>query len=233
MGRRLDDVLPPIQMSNDAYYKQAAPLRIWVHNPWPNARKGRLYKVPRHQTLSWKTHVDVISKHANNMCFFLSRNLHKCSKDTEEAACWSLVRLLVEYASLVWDPHTKADTDKLERVQRMTAWFVCGDYKHTSSVSAKLNQLGWESLQQWRKQAVMMYRIVYRLVAIPTGVLIPTMSIRGHLFLVPYARTVTDQKSFFPVTIRSRHKHQKLHFTRLIQVRSAENGPTLNPSSRF
>ena len=46
------------------------------------------------------------------------------------------------------------------------------------------------------------YRIVYSLVAIPTVVLIPTMSIRGNLFLVPYARTVTYQKSFFPDTIR-------------------------------
>ena len=67
-----------------------------------------------------------------------------------------------------------------------------------------INQLGWESLQQRRKQdkVIMMYRIVYRLVAIPTVVLIHTMSIRGNLFLVPYARTVTYQKSLFPDTIR-------------------------------
>ena len=157
-----------------------------------------------HKTLSWKTHVDVISKRANNMCSFLSRNLHKCSKDTKEAAYRSLVRPLVEYASPVWDPHTKADTDKLERVQRRAARFVCGDYKQTNSVSAMINQLGRESLQQRRKQAkaIVMYRIVYRLVAIPTVVLIPTMSIRGNLFLIPYARTVTYQKSFFPDTIR-------------------------------
>ena len=44
-----------------------------------------------------------------------------------EAAYRSLVRPLVEYISPVWDPHTKADTDKLERVQRRAARFVCGD----------------------------------------------------------------------------------------------------------
>ena len=114
------------------------------------------------------------------------------------------MRPLLEYASPVWDIYTKTNTDKLERVQRRAAIFVCVDFKQTSSVSAMINQLDWESLQQRRKQAkaVMIYRIVYRLVAIQTVVLIPTMSIRGKLFLVPYARTVTYQKSFSPDTIR-------------------------------
>ena len=49
------------------------------------------------------------------MSWFLDCNLHKCSMDTKDMAYRSLVRSLVEYASPVWDPQSKADTEKIER----------------------------------------------------------------------------------------------------------------------
>ena len=72
----------------------------------------------------------------------------------------------------------------------------------TSSVSPVIRQLNWDSLEMRRKQAivVVMYWIVYRLAAIPTVVLVPTMSIRRNMYLVPYARSVIYQRSFFPDT---------------------------------
>ena len=153
--------------------------------------------------LSWKPHIDSITKRANNMCSFLSRNLHKCSKETKDTAYRSLVRPLLAYASSVWDLHTKTDAVKIQRIQRRPARFVCGDYRQTSSVSAMIRQLSWDSLKMRRKQvkSVMMYRIMYRLAAIPTVVLISTLSIRGTMYLVPYSRTVVYQKSFFLDTI--------------------------------
>ena len=104
----------------------------------------------------------------------------------------------------VWDPATKTESDKIEKVQRKAARFVCNDYRRTSSVSSMIKSLDWPSLQQRRKCAkvIMMYRIVYRLIDIPTTVLIPTVSIKGQRYLVPYARTVIYQRSFFPSTIR-------------------------------
>ena len=51
-------------------------------------------------------------------------------------------------------------------------------------------------------KSFMMYQIMYHLVSIPTVVLIPTVSIRGTMYLIHYARTVVYQKSFFPDTIR-------------------------------
>ena len=60
--------------------------------------------------------------------------------------------------------------------------------------------------QECRAQAkvYMMYRIVYSLVDIPSSHLTPTLSVRGHNMksLIPYARTFTYQRSFFPDTIR-------------------------------
>ena len=69
-----------------------------------------------------------------------------------------------------------------------------------------LHQLQWPSLQERRAQAkvTMMYRITHHLVDIPLVQLTPTMSVRGHnqRFLVPFARTLIYQHSYFPDTIR-------------------------------
>ena len=83
---------------------------------------------------------------------------------------------------------------------------TCRFHPNTSSVTPMLQQLQWPTLQERRAQAkvYMMYRIVYSLVDIPSSHLTPTLSVRGHnmKFLIPYARTFTYQRSFFPDTIR-------------------------------
>ena len=92
-------------------------------------------------------------------------------------------------------------------VQRRAARMVYSDYRKTSSVTAMLNQLQWKTLQERRAQAktIMLYRIVHSLVDIPPQQLTPTISHRGHnnTFLVPYARVLAYQKSFFPDVIRT------------------------------
>ena len=98
-------------------------------------------------------------------------------------------------------------TQSLEMVQRRAARFVTGDFYRTSSVNNMLHQLQWPTLQERRAESkvIMMFRIVNNLVAIPNECLIPTEAIvRGynHRYLVPYARTDTYQRSFFPDTIR-------------------------------
>ena len=155
--------------------------------------------------LSWNTHVKAITQKANRTCSFLYRNLKKCPKETKELAYRSLVRPILEYASPVWDPYTQSNVNDLEQVQRRAARFVLNDFNRTSSVTSMLQSLNWPSLQERRAQAklIMMYRIVYRLVDIPTVYLIPTVSVRGNQhYLVPFARTLSYQKSFFPDTIR-------------------------------
>ena len=67
----------------------------------------------------------------------------------------------------IWSP-SKKDSIKVEAVQRRAARFATGDYQHTSSVTAMLQQLQWQTLQSRRAydRTVMMYRIVYNLVDI-------------------------------------------------------------------
>ena len=158
--------------------------------------------------LTWNSHVDVVTKRANQTISFLQRNLSACPKDIKALSYKSLVRPQVEYAATVWDPPTKTSISKVEAVQRRAARFCHGDYRRTSRVTPMLQNLGWEDLKTRREQSktIMMYRIVNNLIDIPaerylthTGT-----STRGHesRFLVPYCSVVAYKSSFFPSTIR-------------------------------
>ena len=55
---------------------------------------------------------------------FLRRNLFSCPQDVKEAAYKGIVRPIIEYGSLVWDPYTLGLQDELEKVQNCAARFV-------------------------------------------------------------------------------------------------------------
>ena len=72
-----------------------------------------------------------------------------------------------EYGSIIWDPYTQAETERLERVQRQAARFICGDYKSRNQgcVTKMLEKLKLPFLQDRRKQRLaFFYKIVERLV---------------------------------------------------------------------
>ena len=111
------------------------------------------------------------------------------------------------YNGFIFPSLNPATCHNLEIVQHRVARFVTGDFHRTSSVSEMLQHLQCPTLQERRatNKVAMMFRIVNNLVAIPTTCLVPTVAtVRGHThrFLVPIARTVTYQHSFFLDTIR-------------------------------
>ena len=164
--------------------------------------------VTLHHQMSWNTHIHQAATRANNTQALIRRNLRTCPKSTKEQCYKTLVRPILEYAAIIWDPHTQSNIQILERVQRRAARYVMNDYDRGSSVSTMISQLGWSSLQQRRSHTkiIMLYRIVHHLVAIPPEIYLqPTQSAsrtHHHQYLVPYARTQTYQYSFFPSTIR-------------------------------
>ena len=159
-----------------------------------------------HKGLKWNHHIGEVTKKANSTIAFLRRNLHQCPPETKALCYQTLVRPSLEYGCSIWDPYTQENINKLELVQRRAARMVYRDYRTTSSVTNMLNQLHWPPLQERRGQAraLMMYRIVYNLIDIPPVLLVPTISSRGNsmTYFVPFARTQTYQKSFFPDGIR-------------------------------
>ena len=166
--------------------------------------KPKYLGVTINNTMSWSSHIDTVTKKANQTIAFLRRNLSSCPKDVKAKCYKSIVRPQLEYASTVWDPVTKSNIAKVESVQRRSARFCYSDYRRTSSVTSMQQELGWEDLQSRREQkkVAMMYRIVNNLVEIPADQYLTAagISTRSHQqrFLVEYCSINAYNGSFFP-----------------------------------
>ena len=92
--------------------------------------------------LSWNNHVDVISSKAQKMF----NVLYQTCKDITDISSKKLlyiawVCLSLEYASVVWSPHTKPNINNLKQVQRRASRFILErDYSEYERLS-KLNLL--------------------------------------------------------------------------------------------
>lgn len=149
--------------------------------------------------LSWNDHISAVTKKANSTLGLLQRNFNSCPKSIKETCYKTLVRPLVEYGSVIWDPHTLTNIDTLEMVQRRGARFVCSDYRRTSSVKEMIQDLKWPSLAERRGKAkvTMVYNIVKSLVDIPLHPHL-TVNPRHELkYIIPHSRINCYQYSFF------------------------------------
>ena len=138
--------------------------------------------------LSWKPHINNITKRANSTLCFFRRNLRKCPSKIKEQAYRTYVRPTLEYTSSVWDSSIEDQVTQIEKVQRRAARFTKADYHPKHSVTKMLNDLQWQALQERRvhSKVIMLYRIVHHLVAIPASppyLLLPSSdTTRGHQF---------------------------------------------------
>jgi len=65
------------------------------------------------EDLKWITHISKITKKASSTIGFLHRNLSHCPTACRRNAYLSLVRSVIEYGAIVWDPHLQQDVDRL------------------------------------------------------------------------------------------------------------------------
>ena len=160
------------------------------------------------QDLNWNHHINEITGKANRTLGFVKRNVKTKNEAVKELAYKTLVRPQVEYASSVWNPHTKQNISKIEMVQRRAARWVKNNYSPYESVSNMLDNLGWRSLENRRidSRLVMFYKIIYCHVAIqiPTYFEKPHRYTR-HMHPLSYRQIHTSaayyQQSFYPATI--------------------------------
>ena len=77
--------------------------------------------------LSWDNHVDVISSKAQKMLNVLYRTCRDINDiNTNKLLYIAWVRSRLEYAGVVWSPHTKRNINNLEQVQRRATRFILG-----------------------------------------------------------------------------------------------------------
>ena len=87
------------------------------------------------QDLNWNHHINEITGKANRTLGFVNRNVKTKNEAVKELAYKTLVRPQVEYASSLWNPHTKHNISKIEMVQRRAARWVKNNYSPYDSVS--------------------------------------------------------------------------------------------------
>lgn len=98
--------------------------------------------------LRWNLHVDSVCAKANKALWRLRRNLHHASPEIKCLAYKALVRPIMEYAKVVWDPYTTSNRTKLDRIQRLASRFIFNKYQrcHSPTQLCKLAHL--EPLEQ-------------------------------------------------------------------------------------
>ena len=142
-------------------------------------------------------------KKANSTRAFPARGIPRCSRKVKQMAYATYIRPTVEYASPVWDPHTKRNTNKIEMFQRRCARYVTGNFDRTSSVTSLLNSLIWPTLEERRRQyrLTVMYRILHNQVDINwQSFLTKTLSCtsgNSYRFFVPLCKNHVYASSFF------------------------------------
>ena len=123
---------------------------------------------------------------------------------------FALVRPILEYACIVWDPHTSSDIQRVEMVQRRAARFVSNNYKKSEgTVTNLLDKLNWKSLEERRKNARLttMYKIHNQDIAVPLPDYIQrpkasqTRQYHASKFRVLAPHSNVYKFSFFPRTI--------------------------------
>ena len=128
-------------------------------------------------------HIDYITAKANSTLGFVRCSGKISNPQVKEHAYNPLFWPILEYSQIVWDPHTSGEVAKIESVQRREACYTLNRYHRTSSVSAMIAELNWQTLADRRRVAklLMFYKIHYHLVAVDMSLsLSSTYTYREH-----------------------------------------------------
>ena len=146
---------------------------------------------------------------ANSTCAFLTKIVALSCRKVKQIAYANYVRPIVEYASPVFNPHTKCSTNKIGMTQCRCTCYVSDNFDLTSSVTSLLNCLvrpTLEELQHHTHRAVM-YRILHNQLDIHWQLFITKASscTRGHSYrlFVPLSLIFFYPSSFFVALVNT------------------------------
>ena len=124
------------------------------NTPLNSVEQHKYLGVMMNKSMSWSGHIQEIINKASKTLNLVKRILPQCTSSVKETAYITLVRPILEYANVVWDPYQQYLINNIEMVQRRAARWVKHDYRPryrlTSSVSDMINDLQWITLQKRR-----------------------------------------------------------------------------------
>ena len=202
MGKRLADAFPPDKCNLISITQKPKPILFTnkLHDhPLAKVEHSKYLGITLQSNLKWNKHINSITNKANQTLGFLKRNLKIKSSDVKSQAYKALVRPKLEYASAVWDPHTRTQINRIETVQRRATRYVTNRYHNTSSVTDMLQHLNWPSLEirRTRVRLIMFYKIIHLVVAIHPldTLLLPTTTITRYNSSHTYKHIRADKDS--------------------------------------
>ena len=105
--------------------------------------------------LNWKEHMVNLHNKAIKRLHFLKRNMYEATESTKKNVYQTMIRPILEYACVVWDPHVQGTCLSLERIQRQAIRFITNKYKFDEcvSISEEMNRLEIPTLQNRRTKS--------------------------------------------------------------------------------
>ena len=152
------------------------------------------------QTLEFRKHIRGMISKANQRVGLIKRSFSRLNSKSFKLLYKSLVRPILEYCSVIWNPMYKTDALEIEKVQRRATKLV-PELKELS-YEERLKSLNITTLAYRRKRAdvLQVYRIINEIDNIPFSAFFvySKTSTRGHQFKLekPRASTKLRQNSF-------------------------------------
>ena len=164
--------------------------------------------------LSWSDHINSICTKARKQLGFIYRKFYgHAIPNTLKTLYIAFVRLHLEYAIPVWNPHLKKDILALESVQRL-ATKICTKAGHGITYEDRLEQLNFTTLESRRRSLNLCYlfKLMNGLTHFPNFPLHATTTsykTRSHsqTLYIPFART---RNVHVTTSIRMKHYRPKL-----------------------
>ena len=111
--------------------------------------------------LSWHEHLNNIKTKAWHRINVMRKLKFQLSRKSLQIIYFSFIRLLLEYADVVWDNCTQYEANELEKIQHEAARIVSGATKLVS-IDKLLKEVGWDTLSCRKKKhkQILFYKMI-------------------------------------------------------------------------
>lgn len=101
------------------------PFKYTIRNsPLKEVKSYKYLGITINSELNWTDHIEVVCAAGKRRLGYLKRNFKYATSQAKLTAYKTLIRPMLEYASIIWDPYQHHLIDKVEKGQRLAARFI-------------------------------------------------------------------------------------------------------------